>query len=172
MILIRQESWQDYKNVEELLRKNSGTDTLAVRVNRLRLHTDYRPGLSLVAMLDWKLVGHLLLFPLPVREGEGVFTLPAVASLFVDPGFRRQGIGTRLIRMGLQEAARTGYSLVLAADSGTFFSRLGFISAEQQILNHPEHSSREYFYIRELVPGALSAVTGVVDFPVEWGARP
>ncbi len=170
MILVRKEDWSDLKEVENLLRQAFKGDAEAVLVNRLRVRPEFEPALSLVAVMDWKLVGHILFFPVSVRDEGGDFSALALAPLAVDPHFQKQGVGSRLVRMGLQEAARLGHSLVIVLGSPDYYGRFGFKPAVPLGIVPPHAEWADAFQVLELTPQALSSVKGQVIYPPEFDA--
>jgi len=69
-MIIRPEQIDDYEEIAAVNRLAFGRDNEARLVERLRGTPEYHPGLSLVAVLENKLVGHIL-FSLISIESEG-----------------------------------------------------------------------------------------------------
>jgi predicted N-acetyltransferase YhbS len=89
------------------------------------LRTDGALTVSLVAVLEGELVGHVAFSPVRISGVEGWYGLGPVS---VEPSHQRQGIGQALIRAGLErltELDATG--CVLLGDPG-YYRRFGFES--------------------------------------------
>jgi putative acetyltransferase len=56
--------------------------------------------LSIVAEINNKIVGHLLLSKAMVEDEEKVYTVIVLAPIAVKPGYQKQGIGSNLINEG------------------------------------------------------------------------
>jgi amino-acid N-acetyltransferase len=77
------------------------------------------------------LVGYAALHIHSPRMGE-------IRSLVVDPTYRGQSVGRRLVRYALDEAAELGLEEVLALTYvGDFFRKLGFEAIDKEAI--PEH---------------------------------
>ncbi|WP_413559447.1 GNAT family N-acetyltransferase [Bdellovibrio sp. HCB209] len=80
--------------------------------------------LSLVAFIDDKAVGTINL--IENDDEERTHLTPWLAALWVDPKFRKQGIGSQLVLNLLAEAKRLGISeLYLETHSPKFYTDLG-----------------------------------------------
>ncbi len=170
MVIVKKEDWQDFKDVENLLRQAFPTSEEAILVNKLRLSEAFVPELSLVARMDHQIVGHNMLTRLSIQDGEGVFSALALAPLAVLPLFQRQGYGSRLVKMAVSEATRLGYSLILVLGDPQYYSRFGFVPAVEKGIYPPEESWKDAFQVLELVPGALQNIQGQVLYPPEFSA--
>ena len=83
-------------------------------------------SLSLVAELDGRIAGHILFSPAQiVGESASVMGM-ALAPMSVLPEFQRQGIGTRLVRTGLDLLAERGIGWVAVLGHPSFCQRFGF----------------------------------------------
>jgi putative acetyltransferase len=85
------------------------------------------------------------------------------------PAFQKQGIGSALVRRGLDECRRQGHRIVVVVGHPHFYPRLGFSSKLAANLASP-FSGRESFMALDLVPGALEGVAGGVQYPPPFGA--
>jgi putative acetyltransferase len=96
-------------------------------VDLIRASPQCVPELSLVARRAGKVVGHVMLSHADVVATDGtrrqVLTLSPLA---VAPQVQRQGIGSELVRAGLQRADQLGAPLVLLEGSPAYYPRFGF----------------------------------------------
>lgn len=107
---IRQERPADYAAVYQVVKEAFASAEQADGdeqdlVVRLRQSNAFIPELSLVAVEDGKIVGHIL-FTRAVVGGAAVL---ALAPLSVLPSYQNQGIGQALMREGHRVAQTLGY---------------------------------------------------------------
>jgi putative acetyltransferase len=149
---------------DAIFRVNSlafGQDTEARLVDALRDGGYVR--LSLVAEVDGQIVGHILFGDLPIVTLDGSVPALALAPMAVLPDFQRMGIGSELVRRGLDLCRGQGHRIVIVLGHPGFYPRFGF----SRVLARQLHSqfSGESFMALELVEGALASVTGAVHYP-------
>jgi putative acetyltransferase len=124
---------------------------------------------SLVAEKDQQVVGHILFSDLPiVMEARRVPAL-ALAPLAVLPEVQNQGIGSALVRRGLEVCTEQGHRMIVVLGHPHFYRRFGFSSKLAAHLESP-YSGRESYMAVELVPGALDGVLGRVEYPPPFNA--
>jgi putative acetyltransferase len=87
------------------------------------------------------------------------------------PEFQNQGIGSALVRRGLDVCKEQGHQIVIVVGHPPFYPRFGFSS---KLAAHLDSlfSGRESFMALELVPGALNHVSGRVVYPPPFGIGP
>lgn len=119
-----------------------------------------RTGLSLVAVKEGRLVGTLRLWP--VVTGDGRLAL-LLGPLAVDQAERSAGIGARLMRLAIKRARRAGHSAILLVGDEPYYTRFGFTPELTGGLDLPGPVDRARFLGLELVPGALSGASGVLQ---------
>jgi putative acetyltransferase len=112
-------------------------------------------------------VGHVLFAP--VRVGDAGEAL-VLAPLAVAPGRQGEGIGSRLVREGLERARDLGYRVVVLHGAPGFYRRFGFRPAGRYAIENPEETPPEEFMVLALVPGALASVEGAVRYPAAFEA--
>ncbi|MCG2635223.1 MAG: N-acetyltransferase [Gammaproteobacteria bacterium] len=81
-------------------------------------------ALSLVALVDGVVVGHLAASPVVISDGStGWFGL---GPLSVEPAFQRQGVGSRLMRSALDRLRERGASGAVLLGEPDYYGRFGF----------------------------------------------
>ncbi len=163
------------------IRTETGADLAAVgEVNRLtfgreaeaRLVDDLRDGgyarLSLVAEEEGRLVGHVMFSEAVIRtDGDEVGAL-ALGPVGVIPERQGRGVGSALIREGLDRCVREGHRIVVLLGHPGYYPRFGFSAETAGNLSSPY--SGDAFMALELAPGALSGVVGEFEFAPPFGA--
>ena len=89
-------------------------------------------SISLVAVLDGAVVGHIALSPITLPDsGSGWYGLGPISVL---PQYQRQGIGSALMREGLARLKAMGASGCVLVGDPEYYKRFGFRSYAE--LNH------------------------------------
>ena len=117
----------------------------------LRGTPDY---LSLVATMDRNVVGHILFTPITIEPARNC-PIAGLAPMAVRPEHQRAGIGGQLIRAGLKECRRSGYSAVVVLGHPEYYPRFGFVPASRFGLRSEYDVPDDVFMALELTPGAL-----------------
>jgi putative acetyltransferase len=125
-----------------------------------------RLTLSLVAVVDGQIAGHVAFSPITVAVREVGQGLAPVAVL---PGRQRQGIGGRLVREGLDWCRKAGVPLVVVLGSPAYYGRFGFGPASRWGLCD-EYGGGAAFQAIELSPGSIPPGGGLVKYAPEFVA--
>ena len=167
---IRPESKQEYDSICRLVqtafktaRVSGGTE--ADMVKNIRGSEKYVPELALVAEMDGKLIGYIMLSETTVSNGINTavaLNLGPVCSLVEH---RNKGIGGELIKSAILKAKEMGYASVFLAGDCKYYNRFGFVPASKYgikcQLDVPEELL-DCIMALELVPGALNGMTSVI----------
>jgi len=82
----------------------------------------------------------------------------------VDPQRQNKGIGTSLVKAGLNECKARGVSAVFVLGHPDFYPRFGFKTSNNFGIKSEYEVPLEVFMAIELEPGALDNVEGVVKY--------
>lgn len=186
-IIIRPEEHKDYKDIVSLILRSfqegteysDGTDIIAL-VEEIRDSEYYVPELSFVAESDNKIVGHFLFseFPLsPTKEGgyEKVTNTEIVmlAPVSVHADYLRQGVGTTMLKMGIERVKALGYKGITVEGDYNFYNRLGFqTSSDYNIFptsGFPLEEPR-CMMCMETYKGSLERIQGYVVYDMYYNA--
>jgi putative acetyltransferase len=168
--LIRPEKEGDFDQISQVNDIAFGTPGEALLVLKLRNRIDFIPGLSLVAVVGDRVVGHILLYPVRIisRRGQPVTSL-SLAPMSVLPEYQRKGIGSALVREGLKRSKESGYESVIVLGHADYYPRFGFLPASRWKIICLFPAPDEAFMALELISGALKGVEGgVVEYPPEF----
>ncbi len=186
-ITIRPEEHKDYKSIVSLILRSfregtdysDGTDIIAL-VEEIRDSKYYIPELSLVAEFDGKVVGHFLFsrFPLsPTEKGghdDGTDSgIVMLAPVSVHADHFRQGVGSTMLKMGIEKVKEAGYKGITVEGNFRFYNKLGFrTSSEFDIFptsGYPMTDPR-CMMCQETYPGSLNGVHGYVVYDMYFNA--
>jgi putative acetyltransferase len=151
----------DYQNIREVNRCAFPSNDEAILVEKLRKSGEV---ISLVAMKHDKMVGHVLLSTAIIENSDESFPVLVLAPVAVLPEFQNQGIGTKLIEKGIEEARKRGYSIVTVLGHPKYYPRFGFKPAMEYGIESPFIVPEDAFMVLELVPGTLNHVSGVLNY--------
>lgn len=157
----------DAAGIEHLLDLSFGIDRRTKTSYRLREGNHAIDGLSLVIRDGGVgIVGSISFWPLRI----GVEGAPALllGPLAVHPQRQNLGIGLALMREGLARAAAMGHRLAILVGDQPYYGRVGFHKLPRDRLVLPGPTDPERFLYLELVPGALTGVSGLVLPPYRF----
>lgn len=173
-IRVREERSTDFKAVFDLIEEAFRTEQFSDHreqflVERLRGSTSFIPELSIVAEIDNKIVGHILLTKLKIKNGETQFDLSlGLAPVSVLPEYQGQGVGGVLIKQAHRVATELGYRSIVLLGHETYYPRFGYKQADQYGIELPFDVPKENCMVIELTEKGLDGVTGVVEYPEEF----
>lgn len=138
-------------------------------VDLLRKSDAFIPGLSLVAVLNNEVVGHILFSRIHIVNPNGNKAESiALAPIAILPQYQKQGIGKLLIKRGLDDARSLNYESVIVLGHPAYYPKFGFVPAERWNIKAPFDVPSEAFMALELIPGKLDNVSGVVEYAKEF----
>lgn len=160
---ISQESQTDHQAVFELHQLAFEQADESKLVDKLRQSENFIPELSLVAKSGDQLIGHILFTRIHIM-GESSFESLALAPMGVLPSYQRTGIGSELVKKGLERAKELGEGSVIVLGHPEYYPRFGFEPASRYAVQCPFEVPDEAFMALELIEGSLKDVTGVVKY--------
>ena len=186
-ITIRPEEHKDYKSIVSLILRSfregtdysDGTDIIAL-VEEIRDSKYYIPELSFVAELDGNIVGHFLFshFPLSPTEkgghGDGVDSeIVMLAPVSVHADHFRQGVGSTMLKMGIEKVKEAGYKGITVEGNYQFYNKVGFRTSSEfgiyPTSGYPMTEPR-CMMCQETSPGSLSGIHGYVVYDMYFNA--
>ena len=165
MLIIRPESRSQHNAVRRIHEAAFGRPQEARLVDRLRASDGFLPNLSLVAQRDKEPVGHLLLTPIAIRDGERDHPALALAPLAVLPEDQNLGIGSQLVRYALDRCQEYGYDTVVVLGSPRYYTRFGFEMAFPYGILPPDPAWEEHFLVWCADSRRLPSLKGTVVYP-------
>jgi putative acetyltransferase len=114
-------------------------------------------------------VGHILLSPVTLAATPHPLVM-GLAPMAVRPGHQRSGVGSALVRAGLDACRAAGAAGVVVVGHPTYYPRFGFVPASRFGLSCEYDVPDEVFMALELQDGALAGHAGLVRYHREFGA--
>ena len=158
---IRRETSEDVPKIRTINMTAFGSVTEADIVDVLRSEADN--VISLVAEDDGDIVGHIMFSPVDVAGAPDLRAM-ALAPMAVIPQRQGTGVGSTLVRTGLEESRRSGAAAVFVVGHPTYYPRFGFAMGSTLGFRCEFDVLDAAFMVVELVPGALAGRSGVVHF--------
>jgi len=124
--------------------------------------------LSLVAEMEGRIAGHILFTSVTIEGPSGARTAVGLAPMSVLPWLQRRGIGSLLVRRGLEELRAAGHGAVIVLGHPSYYPRFGFVPASRFGLRWEHECPDEAFMALELRPGALAGGGGIVRYRPEF----
>jgi putative acetyltransferase len=167
MVTVRKEKPEDIKQIYSVNEKAFGVSTEAEIVDALRENCS--DTLSLVAEDDGEIIGHIF-FSLAEIEWMGkVIRGMGLAPMAVRPDRQRQGIGSQLVKAGLEILKEQGCSYVIVLGHPEFYPKFGFEPASKYGLTSQwEGVPDEAFMVIVMEPSSLLGVKGVAKYRDEF----
>ena len=166
MLTIRRETPKDIDSIRYVNEQAFGQKEEAEIIDKLRKRDVVT--LSLVAVQADQIVGHILFSPVSVESEHSSFEAITLAPMAVLPEYQRKGIGSQLVRVGLEECRRLGHEIVVVLGHPDYYPRFGFVPASTYGIKCKYDVPDEVFMALELRQGALSGRSGVVKYQPEF----
>jgi putative acetyltransferase len=163
---IRPEVPEDAEAVRRVNTAAFGRSAEARLVDALR--ENGKALLSLVALREETIVGHIFFSPVTISGEKGTSTAVGLGPMTVAPQCQRQGVGSALVETGLKLLRSQGYKGVVVLGHPEFYTRFGFIPASRYGLSCIYPVPDEVFMALELEEGDFSANAGVVTYAPEF----
>lgn len=115
-------------------------------VDELRASEAWLPRLSLVAIIDGHIAGHV------VCTRAHVETAPVLAlgPIGVDLSRQNQGVGQALMNVVIADADASGESLIGLVGSPSFYARFGFVPGSDHGIQSPDPAWGDFFQVKTL----------------------
>ena len=167
LIALRNERPEDYKTIENITREAfwnhhvPGCDEHYL-AHVLRHSACFLPELDFVAERDGTLVGNIMYTKARIIGDDGTeYHVLSFGPISVLPEVQGTGIGGKLIRHTLALAKELGYDAVLIYGDPEYYSRFGFVPAEQYRIGTRYNTYAAALQAVELIPGALAGKAGL-----------
>ncbi|COE53431.1 N-acetyltransferase [Staphylococcus warneri] len=167
--IIRQEREEDYRDTEEVVRKAFENETYSDQsehtlVAKLRKSEVFVPDLSLVAVYEDKIIGHILLSKILIDTEDKKVESLALAPISVLPEYQNKGVGRKLIQQALTIAEKLDFESVIVMGHEAYYPKFGFKKASHWGIQAPFEIPDELLMAIELKDNGLDHVSGVIQY--------
>lgn len=170
-IIIRNETKEDYRNVENLTREAFWNVYRPGCTEHYVLHC-YRndpafvPGLDLVMELNGELIGQVIYVRSEIDCDDGrKVPIMTFGPIGIAPKYKRQGYGKRLLDYSMEKAKETGVGALVITGNILFYGKSGFVPAMTKGVRYADDPEADYLLVKELIPGYLDGVSGTYKDP-------
>ncbi|MED5411879.1 MAG: N-acetyltransferase [Pseudomonadota bacterium] len=158
---IRKETAEDIEAVFKINISAFPNEEEAQLVNRLR--ETVSPLISLVAEGEQEIIGHILFTPVTLDSDTNLF-LMGLAPMAVNPPTQNKGIGSQLVRAGLEECRALGAVGAVVLGHPEYYLRFGFSPSMNFGIKSKYDVPREVFMVLELSPHVFADKEGVISY--------
>ena len=167
-MIIRQEEIKDYDKVYTLIKVAFETaehrdGTEQDLVVRLRKGEGFIPELSLVAIENNEIIGHIMF----TKANIGSRTELALAPLSVSPQHQKKGIGTALMNEGHKIAKQLKYEFSVVLGSEKYYPKVGYKPASDFGITAPFDVPSENFMALNL-NGNDNIINATLEYAKEF----
>ena len=160
-LLIRSEDVSDWAAVHAVNISAFETPVEANLVDALR--SQAQPIISLVAVDSGSLVGHIMFSPVTLSDHLDL-NIMGLAPMAVVPSHQSRGIGSDLVRVGLDRCRELGVEAVVVLGHPEYYPRFGFVPSVRFGIRSEYEVPDEVFMVVELQDGVLRNAPGTVRY--------
>lgn len=165
---IRIENPGDYEKIRDINIAAFETDAEARLVNALR--GSGTTFLSLVYEQNNDLLGHILFTPVEFEDEHPGVCLMGLAPMAVLPGHQNSGIGSTLVKAGIQKCMAASYDAIVVLGQPEFYPRFGFRPAVEFGIKSEYDVRDEVFMVLELRKNSLDGINDIVKFNTKFAS--
>lgn len=166
LMQIRPETSEDRDTVFAINASAFETPAEARLVDALRDQAS--PHISLVAEVEGEVVGHIMFSPVTL-SGHPELKAIGLAPMSVTPSRQRTGIGSALVRAGLEECKALGFTAVVVLGHPNYYPRFGFVPSTRFGIDSEYDVPEEVFMAMEFQPDALKDMSGRISYHPAFG---
>ena len=161
-IQIREERPEDAEEIRDVNKRAFGQDQEGNIVDALR--SNGAALLSLVAIVDDRVVGHIMYSPIVVGELTGA----ALGPMAVLPEYQRRSIGSKLVEAGSLRLKDAGWPFIIVLGHPSFYPRFGFTPASALGITCEWNVPDDVCMVLVLDSGRMHGVSGLAKYRHEF----
>jgi len=166
MVRVREELPEDINAIHLVNIRAFGRTQEADVIDKLRRNCS--DLLSLVAVRQNEIVGHILFSPAIVETEDRTTRGMGLAPMAVRPEYQRQGIGSELIRAGIAELKSRRCPFVIVLGHPQYYPRFGFERASRHGIRSEWQVPDEAFMILILDESETRTISGAAKYRPEF----
>ena len=164
MIEVREERADDVSAIRYVNRRAFGQEQEGNIVDALR--SNGAALLSLVAIVNDRLVGHIMYSPICVGEATGA----ALGPMAVLPEHQHHGIGSKLVEAGNRKIKEAGYPFIIVLGHADYYPRFGFMPAAHHGIVCEWDVPQDVFMLFVLDQEKMQGVSGLAKYRHEFSS--
>ena len=165
-MVIRPETPEDEGSIRRVHEQAFGQEDESRLIEKLR--NNGALTISLVTVQDNEIIGHIAFSPVKVEAERSSFEAIALAPMAVLPVHQRKGVGSQMVRAGLEECRRLGHEMVVLVGHPNYYPRFGFVPAGPRGIDCEFEVPEEAWMVLELRERALVGRQGTARFQPEF----
>lgn len=165
---IRKEEDSDKEKIWKVNAEAFETEAEANLVNVLR--DSGIPIISLVAEEDEEIVGHILFTPVELIDDDSGLKLIGLAPMAVLTELQKKGIGSQLVKTGIENCSTQGYDAVVVLGHPEYYPKFGFVPSVKYGIKSEYDAPDEAFMVLELKESSLKDKNGIIKYHAAFGS--
>ena len=165
---IRKEKDSDKENIWKVNAEAFETEAEANLVNALR--DSGIPFISLVAEEEAEIVGHILFTPVELVGNDSDLKLMGLAPMAVLPKLQKKGIGSQLVKTGIENCSTQGYDAIVVLGHPEYYPKFGFVPSVRYGIKSEHDTPDEAFMVLELKESSLKNKNGIIKYHAAFGS--
>ena len=165
---IRKEKDSDKEKIWEVNAEAFETEAEANLVNALRDSGIY--FISLVAEENEEIVGHILFTPVELIGDDSGLKLMGLAPMAVLPKLQKKGIGSQLVKTGIENCSTQGYDAIVVLGHPEYYPKFGFVPSLEYGIKSEYDAPDEAFMVLELKESSLKDKNGIIKYHAAFGS--
>ena len=165
LIEIREEKPGDISAIHELNKLAFEQEQEANIVDELRSNGSAR--LSLVAVVEGRVVGHIMYSPITIG---GTVEGAALGPMAVLPEYQGKGVGSELVRNGNQRLKNDGCPYIIVLGHAQYYPRFGFKPARAHGITCEWNVPDNVFMLLVLDDAKMRGVSGLAKYRHEFSS--
>lgn len=158
---IRLEQAEDFNAIRLINLAAFETDDEAKLVEEIRKKVPEMT--SLIAEKDEQILGHIMFSPAKCKNYPSV-KIAGLAPMAVLPEHQNSGIGSKLIKAGLEACKNSGYQAVVVLGHPNYYPKFGFIPSVNYDLTCEYDVPPEVFMVLEFQKDILKRCKGIIEY--------
>ena len=159
---IRAEKSADLDGISKINIEAFDTKEEVTIVNALR--SSGVTNISLVYEKNNELVGHILFTPVELIGDKSSLKLMGLAPMAVIPKFQNKGVGSSLIKEGIQQCIDNGYDAIIVLGHPDYYPKFGFVPSIKYGIKSEYDVPDEVFMALELKENILKGKHGIIKY--------
>ncbi len=163
-MIIRSETPADIDAIRIMTDAAFGGTTESMLVGLVRDSEGFVPGLSLVAVENETVLGHVL-FSHVTLDGENPRLVLSLAPLSVHPDHQNKGVGSALMAAGIEAVRAAGEDIIVLEGHPGYYPRFGFERGIDVGIDKPDPRVPDDAFMVFFADEAARGTTGKIVYP-------